>query len=459
MKKLFLITLFLLSAGFTMADIVVTKEIKGPIKYMNAVNNGPVRSGTDQTIDNFAEYKAAHIPFARIHDAAFCAAYGGEHVVDITSIFPDFAKDVNDPDSYDFTLTDIYLKNIQDAGTNVFYRLGQKIEHAKKKYGIYPPKDYKKWAQICEHIIRHYTEGWNNGYHWNIPYWEIWNEPDLDEDGDRWKTDPRTWGGTAEQFFEFYKTVAQYLKSCFPNQKIGGPALCCNDDWGDRFLAYMHNHNVKMDFFSWHIYAQSPLDIANKADRIRTMMKIHGYGDIESILNEWNYVKGWTKDYPYSIQTINNQKGAAFTLSTMIVCQDKPVDMLMYYDARVDIFFNGLFDSYTLKPRACYYGFYAWNKLIQLGQQLKVNMDEKDVYVTAAQGKDGKIGILISRYSNDDNTSSVEKYKISIANESIQSAIGHLTDTSHLYTEVPVNVENGEIEVLLEPNAFIFIEI
>ncbi len=27
-----------------------------------------------------------------------------------------------------------------------------------------PPKDFKKWAVICEHIIRHYDENWANGY-------------------------------------------------------------------------------------------------------------------------------------------------------------------------------------------------------------------------------------------------------------------------------------------------------
>ncbi len=47
-----------------------------------------------------------------------------------------------------------------DAGTKTFFRLGQTIEHQIKKHGTIPPRDFKKWAVICEHIIRHYTEGW-----------------------------------------------------------------------------------------------------------------------------------------------------------------------------------------------------------------------------------------------------------------------------------------------------------
>ena len=26
-----------------------------------------------------------------------------------------------------------------------------------------PPKDYAKWARICEHVVRHYNEGWGWG--------------------------------------------------------------------------------------------------------------------------------------------------------------------------------------------------------------------------------------------------------------------------------------------------------
>ena len=48
-----------------------------------------------------------------------------------------------------------------------------------KPYHTFPPKDPEKWARICEHIIRHYTEGWADGYHYNIRYWEIWNEPEV----------------------------------------------------------------------------------------------------------------------------------------------------------------------------------------------------------------------------------------------------------------------------------------
>lgn len=131
----------------------------GGFKPMNAVNNGPIyrRFEPDQKKENLADFTAAGIPYVRNHDAAFESRYGGEHSVDITAIFPDFDADPTLPASYDFACTDEYLQIIELSGAKVFYRLGQKIEHIIKKYGSLPPRDFKKWAVICEHIIRHYT--------------------------------------------------------------------------------------------------------------------------------------------------------------------------------------------------------------------------------------------------------------------------------------------------------------
>lgn len=125
----------------------------GPIKPLNGVNNAPIRGRAYQSSSNLKAYKDARIPSARTHDAVFCPGYGGSHVADISGIFPDFEKDENDPASYDFVYTDRMLEAIRMAGTEVFYRLGQSIEHGVKKYHVGPPKDYLKWARICEHEI------------------------------------------------------------------------------------------------------------------------------------------------------------------------------------------------------------------------------------------------------------------------------------------------------------------
>lgn len=66
-------------------NIDLTKTA-GSIKPMNAVNNGPI-GGKTRNNGNFQLYKEAEIPYARNHDAAFCADYGSEFSVDIHNIF------------------------------------------------------------------------------------------------------------------------------------------------------------------------------------------------------------------------------------------------------------------------------------------------------------------------------------------------------------------------------------
>lgn len=373
-----------------------------PMRPMHAVNNGPIIARADQTRGNGDAYRAARIPFARTHDAAFCADYGGEHTVDISAIFPNWDSDPNNPSSYDFVVTDNYLREIRSVGTAVYYRLGSKIEHGVKKYGTLPPKDNAKWADICAHIIAHYNEGWANGFHWDVQYWEIWNEPDLDPDD---AANKKCWGGTAAEFYEFYRTAATALKARFPHLKIGGPAVArvCPSDWLDGFLAALtrDGERVPLDFFSWHQYGTEPKALAAQQALVREKLNRAGYSSTESICNEWNYVAGWTDKFIASVEAINGIKGAAYTAAGMCAAQHAGMDMLMYYDARPSVF-NGLFDFYTMRPLKGYYPFLAFSELYALGNQVESHTDDPDLYAAAAVGDGGARAAMVVYYTDDD---------------------------------------------------------
>lgn len=442
---------------------VFPDSLCGIIKPMNAVNNGPIVARTEQQRGNFKAYRAAGIPFARTHDSNYSSHYGAPHTVDVSCIFPDFSADEKKAGSYDFTNTDTYLKSIIDAGTEVFFRLGQSIEHTSRKYGTWPPADYKKWARICEHIIRHYNEGWNDGYHWNIRYWEIWNEPDLEKEEIR-TTSPKTWGGTDEQFFDFYAIAASHLKKCFPALTIGGPACCGNPAWAETFLEQMSRRNVPMDFFSWHIYHNKPHKVLEAAETFRGLMDKYGYSSAESILDEWNYIRNWGSKYVYSLARIRDIKGAAFTAATMSALQNsQAVDMAMYYDFRPSEF-CGAFDYSTFEPLEPYYAFYAWNKLSRAGQAAAVSVREgSDVFCTAAESVQGRLAVLVVRYNEDNNELSSKKISLAVDGRKLSPSaeiFGYLTDKSHKYTQVPLEVDdNGEITLDMEPLSFILIEL
>lgn len=429
-------------------------RILGPIKPMNAVNNGPIRERSDQSRGNFKAWVEAKIPFARNHDAAFCSSYGGEHCVDIHAIFPDFKADANDPASYDFDLTDDYLKATLDAGTQIFYRLGSKIEHLRKKYGTVVPPDFQKWAVICEHIIRHYNEGWANGFHWNIIYWEIWNEPDLDPDD---SPNKRNWQGTEKQFFELYKIAAKHLKGRFPNLKIGGPALAGNFNWMKRFFKAMSQADVPIDFFSWHSYSIMPIGVGGCMRMVRESLDEYGYANAESILNEWNYVRSWTTGFVDTIRTIISLKGAIYASAVMAVGQDAPLDMLMYYDAR-PCAFNGLFDYYTFRPLKTYYVFLAWSKLAKLGKQFFLDTHCKNgIYAVGATDEKGRAGIMISRFFEpDDLPGDVE---ITVKMPEISTVKVLILDDEHDLTEVPFKRIGNDIVITQKANTLVYLDV
>ncbi|MBO4983945.1 MAG: hypothetical protein J6D23_07780 [Clostridia bacterium] len=431
-----------------------TKEI-GNVKVMHAVNNGPVIAGKDQTRGNEHSYRAARIPYARVHDAAFFAGYGGEHTIDVHAIFPNFDADVNDPNSYDFACTDHYISQIISVGTQPFYRLGSKIEHGVKKYGTIMPKDFNKWAQICEHIIKHYTQGWADGFEYDIEYWEIWNEADLDPDD---AVNKRCWSGSWAEYIRFYIIASKHLKSCFPHLKIGGPASCGDEKFMELFLQEISKEeNVPLDFLSWHWYWTEPSDVSIKATRIRKLLKAYGYGNAESILNEWNYVRDWSKEFVYSIKQIIGMKGAAFTSAVMCAMQNNPdVDMLMYYDAR-PTGFNGLWDMYAYEELKGYYAFYTFANLYDLGTQVESISDNENIYVVAAKNGES-VGAVVTYYTENDNENS--KYvTVDVNGYDMSKAKIYMVDENSMYTPyTKASFVNNTLQIRLERNSIIYIE-
>jgi len=74
----------------------------------------------------------------------------------------------------------------------------------------YPPKDYKKWAELVYQWVKHSVQryGRKEVESW---YWELWNEPN----GFYWKA-------SMEEFFKLYDYTADAVKRALPTAKIGG---------------------------------------------------------------------------------------------------------------------------------------------------------------------------------------------------------------------------------------------
>jgi len=406
---------------------------RGPVKPLNATNNGPVKCGTYHALTNFESYRAARIPYARTHDSALGEAWG-PHAVDIAAIFPHFASDPDDPASYDFAVTDAYLSDIVEAGTGVYYRLGQSIENSPvKKYHTYPPADFHKWAAICEHVIRHYTEGWADGYRYANMYWEIWNEPDLLSDN--------TWGGTEEQFFDFFEIAAKHLKARFPHEKIGGPALAGRFEWLERFLIEMQRRAVPLDFISWHDYGHDPRRLLALAQTARDMAKRYGYGDAEMHLTEWNYIQKWgpAEEMRYSMRAFRGQKGGAYVAACMALLQYGPLDKMFYYDARPGQF-NGMYND-MMEPLPAYFSLSAFSDLAELGRSAAVHTGYDKLAAMAAKNE-ARGAVLLSYFDNDDGAPSLTV---------TLTAKGLDADKTYLVTAAPVGMQKPKQTFRLTP--------
>jgi len=388
-------------------------KIIGKVKPMHSVGQPPLGVGDDGIDDSMFHYLTeANIPYSRLHDTY--GDFGANLFVDIPNLFRDFDADENDPSSYDFAFTDALFEKMTEHNIEPYFRLGVTIENAHmiKPYRIFPPKDPEKWARICEHIVRHYNEGWADGYHYGITYWEVWNEPDNEESIER----NNLWKGTAEQYYDLYAATAKHLKKCFGDSiKVGGYASTGLyigymeksekyqmphevSHWEERaiyhtkflqgFLERCKKDNVPLDFFSHHSYLDVGLT-TNIQKYCERLLEEGGYPDVEIHLNEWNTDR--------TRETRGTTKASADVAAMMIAMHATKMSVMCYYDARFGTsVYGGLFNPLTRETFCTYYSFKAFGKLYALGSAVEVSGSGTDgLYAFAATDGSAK-GVLIT---------------------------------------------------------------
>lgn len=416
----------------------------GPVKPMHGLNNAPFHGCDGSMLHTLTE---AGIPFSRLHDTG--GRYGGNVFVDIGNIFRDENADPHDPASYDFAFTDWLVGALHDAGVEPFYRLGASIEndHRVRAYRIFPPRDPARWAEVCDGIIRHYNEGWANGFHYGIRYWEIWNEPDNEPD----VADNPMWKGSMEEFFRLYETTARLLKKRHPDLRIGGYASCgfysilnthaevANSsartdyfiEFFEKFLAYISSeaHRAPLDFFSWHSYSGIEENLRYAA-YARQQLDKYGFVHTESILNEWNP----------GIQNRGKPLDAALICGMMCALQNAPVDLMAYYDGQINEY-NGLWDPITRLPFRAYYAFSAFNALYRLGRAVQCTSSVPALRAVAATDSRGHDALLL--VNNTGSSCTVHLQLASLAGSECRLSLRHidagrdLTDPAEVLAYAP----------------------
>jgi hypothetical protein len=392
-------------------------ERLGPVRQLQGVNLGPrdFYWGLDFT----EAFRQAGVPSVRLHDAPLQMG----DVVDLHCIFPHTKADPDDPANYYFAMTDDYLASVRESGAEIYFRLGESIEHQPTKRYVNPSEwTPEAMARVCANIVRHYNAGWADGFEWDIEYWEFWNEPD-----GAWALPPERracWTAGTEVFLDFYRAVGPAVKAADPSVKLGlaGFTNAIRDwveaadpedrevwgGWGT-VLTRVAREGLPADFVSWHIYPSHWSQAEDLAAKVRQRLDEIGLAGAESHLTEWNYnpvvqfegeefnfmrarrSMDWRK-YELAFSAANGPGGAALLFGTLARLQDSSVDLTHIYTGISQSF--GLFAG-TGRPHAKYYGVEAFAELSRAGERVGVEVDDPDALAAlAVAGESGaQVGV------------------------------------------------------------------
>ena len=371
-------------------------ERTGKIRRLNGGNLGPcLTRGNMNNNQNVRDFAELEIPITRLHDAPL--SNKGMRLVDIHQIFGNWKADAQNPDNYYFIQTDDYIRAIRSSGSDVLFRLGTSIEHTLNNYFAFPPEDYEKWSDICINIIRHYNEGWGNGFSWNIRHWEIWNEPDITK---------KMWNSSMEEYCRLYETAARRIKARFPHLKIGGPVLARvrpgTEDGNARiFLAWCRDHSVPLDFFSWHRYTGNPAEIIAEPAKVRALLDEYGFQETELHLTEWHYwFKGFIPEaYRDMVDGLPGINSAVFATAVLSAWQDSPLDMGYYYTVGDTSGAWGAWDAFGA-PLKLFYTLKAFALIARCEARVTAGAENPNCRILAGIGTDGKRAVLVSDFKS-----------------------------------------------------------
>jgi alpha-N-arabinofuranosidase len=360
-----------LAEGSTAPIIVDASQVTGTIRSLQGINAGPRARERESHL--FRQYEDIGVDYVRTHD------YYGP--ADMHVLFPDLEADPDDESSYSFISTDRELEAIRRVGAEILFRLGYSWGDPAAPVTYVAPEDHEAWAQAAVHVTRHYNDGWADGFHWDVEYWEVWNEPDIDT----------FWTGTPEEYYQLYETVARSLRAYDPDLKVGGPGSCCDPAFFVDFLAYCRDHQVPLDFVSWHYYG-GPAGLIERASGVQRALDTYGFTETESLLTEWN-VSVWP-EYKH----LQDATGAAYTALVLSQLQDTSVTIANRYRGDGGL---GMFSpqGFYAKPA---YSYLAFRQLLDTPLRLDAEAPWTSEWsALAGRDADGRtVQVLISNYAS-----------------------------------------------------------
>lgn len=384
-------------AAEPLRDLTVTAtSVTGHIRSLQGVDGLPVGAdgagiGVEDGPDVRSWWKKAHVDAVRTyiwHTRLDTLDNPG-------SLFPKWSADPDLAESYNFKATDAAVRATREAGADVLFTVASSIPQNNK-----PPADLMKWSTVLNHIVKHYTTGWGNGFQHAIRYWEIGDEPDLNK---------FHFSGTPEEFYAMYAAGARAIKSVDNALQVGGPGLAfpCNvgAPYREGFLAFVKHDRVPFDFFSWKWFAdatEDPWDFHRVAEATAAELEKAGLQHVRQFVTNWNY-------YAIPTHSPNRLTMGVFESAALSYMQDTKIDRAYLFrgdaamrnpqykkgDGHVQMF------NSDGTPMLNAWGFIAMGQMQRTPQRLAVTGgDDKGFVVLAGKDESSRtVQVLITNYA------------------------------------------------------------
>lgn len=200
----------------------------------------------------------------------------------------------------DQTVCDIYA-----TGAKPFFSLGyMPATISSDGTPIGAPNDWNEWAQTVQATIERYSgqetilcDGQVLGDKLNDIYYEVWNEPDLEQFG-KWSI----YGGNKSYLNLYYHAAmgadrAQNVRTF----AIGGPSTTAPyRNWMQTFMRYVQQNRLRMDFLSWHKYSDDPESYGRDIRDTHSWLNADtypSYYNVPFIVTEWGIDSTGTEAY------------------------------------------------------------------------------------------------------------------------------------------------------------------
>ena len=343
---------------------------------------------------------------------------------------------------YDFRLSDMRLDYLVERGYNVLLSyagmpdciastdsaktiMAKKESRYKGKFwNSMPPKDYKLWEDVCYEYTKHIIERYGIE---TVSKWYIhcYNEPDM---GGFWLSNlPKdAWEARFDAYCPLYESFQRAIRRIDPDNRlsIGGPALANSYAFLRKFLNFVKENSLRIDYVALHNYGTYPEFLLRGESRLEVennikhhlnyldIIKESGLRDLKIVIDEWGMSShGYlnAEDCPPFIARENEVFAAYYTkLVKRLIDVDPNITKLMIclsgqHEMTED--FSGFRNFFTLNhfAKPIYNAHLMASRLGTL--LLSAEVEDENIALVPTKTVDGEYSVMLSyssKYFDED---------------------------------------------------------